>query len=494
MTTTTSTTSTASTATAASASSTKTTSSTKNYGQSILTSLSAGSGVDVKTLAQNLVDAEKAPQADAINSKIQKCEARISGYGALSYILGNLRTKCSALDDLSDFNNLTTSISQTSAFNAETSDTASVGNHTISVSQLAQGQRSISSAGFASATATLPNALSLDMTLGGTALSSISIAAGSTVNQMVASINSAWGSKGITAQLVNKGDAASDPSAPYYLVISGPSGASNSFSLSGLDMAATAIQDAQNAKLTVDGVAVQSASNTVSEAIPGVKLNLTATTTGTASLNMTRDISSVQTKIEDLVTAYNDVMSVLSATSSPDSTLDTYGASLVGDSTVSLIRSQVRSMFFGASSSPGTSIKAMRDLGISVDSTGTMTLDQAKMTSALQNNFDDAVKMLSASRATPTTIHTFHSGITGDAVKTLTDMLGPSGTLATQSANAKTLETRYKDNLTRLDDRMSKLLDRYNQQFTAMESLVSQINSQKSSLKSTFDAMTKSSN
>ncbi len=468
-------------------------SSTKNYGQSILTSLSAGSGVDVATLAQNLVEAEKAPQADAINSKIQKCEARISGYGALSYILGDLRSKCAALDDLGDFNSMSTSVSQTSAFSVKTSATASSGNHSISVSQLAQGQRSISSAGFASTSATLPTDLTLNMNLGGTALSTLSVATGSTVGQMVNQINSTWGSQGVTAQLVNKGDAATDPNAPYYLVVTGPSGASNTFSLSGLDMLATPIQPAQNAVLTVDGVAIQRTSNTISDAIDGVEFNLTGTTTGTASLQMTRDISSVQTKIQDLVTAYTDVMSVLSATSNPDSTLETYGASLVGDSTVSLVRSQVRSMFFGASSSPGTTIKTLRDLGISVDNAGTMTLDQTKLTSALQNHFDDAVKMLSASRTTATTIHTFHSGVTGDAVKKLTDMLGPTGTLSTQSANAKTLEARYKDNLTRLDDRMSKLLARYNQQFSAMESLVSQINSQKSSLKSTFDAMTKSS-
>jgi flagellar hook-associated protein 2 len=465
-----------------------------NYGQSILTSLSAGSGVDVKSLAKNLVDAEKAPQADAINAKIKKSEARISGYGAIKFMLSDLKAKFAALDDLSDFSSLSSSIGQSSAFSADLSSTASAGNHSITVTQLAKGQRSISSSGFSSPSATLSSSLTLNMSLGSTTLTPLSLAAGSTASAMVASINSQWGSAGFSAQLVNKGGAAADSSAPYHLVITGPSGASNSFSVSGLDFEATPINAAQSALLSVDGVAIESSSNTVKDAIPGVTLNLTAPTSGASSLNLTRNLGSVKTKVEELVTAYNDVMSVLTATSDPKSTLDTYGATLVGDSTVSLIRNQVRNLFFGSSSSPGSVITSMRDLGISVDRQGAMTLDSSKLDSALQNHFDDTVEMLSNSRATPTLIRSLASGSAGDAVKKIDDMLSFNATLSTQSANATKQQARYEQDLTRLDDRMSKLLERYNQQFTAMESLVSQINSQKSGLKSTFDAMLNQSN
>ncbi len=466
-----------------------TSASSGSYGQSIMTSLSAGSGVDVKSLAQNLVDAEKAPQADAINAKIKKSEARISGYGAIKYMLNDLKSKFAALDDLGDFSSLNTSISQSGAFSANVSSAASAGNHSVSISQLAQGQRSISSSGFASSSTTLSSALTLDMTLGGSALTSITVAAGSTVSQMVTAINSTWGSSGITAQLVNKGNAATDPSAPYHLVISGPTGVSNTFSLSGLDLDSTPIQQAQDAALSVNGVAIQSSSNAVKDAIAGVTLNLTAVTSGNASLNMTRDLSSTKTKVQDLVTSYNDMMSVLTATSDPKSTLDVYGASLVGDSTVSLIRNQVRNLFFGSSSSPGSVITSMRDIGISVDREGTMTLDDSKLSAALQDQFDDTVKMLSNSRATPTLIRALASGSAGDAVKTLSDMLKYTGTLSTQTANATKQQARYQEDLSKLDERMSKLLERYNQQFSAMESLVSQINSQKTGLKNSFDAM-----
>ena len=47
----------------------------------------AGSGVDTKSLAKSLVDAERAPKESLINRKIEKTEARISGYGAAMAIL-----------------------------------------------------------------------------------------------------------------------------------------------------------------------------------------------------------------------------------------------------------------------------------------------------------------------------------------------------------------------------------------------------------------------
>lgn len=468
-----------------------TTSATTNnsQGQSILTALSAGSGVDVKALAKNLVDAEKAPLADAIQSKISKTEAKISGYGAIKFLLSDLKSRFSALDDLGDFNTLSTNVGQPGAFSVQTSSSASAGSHSVTVSRLAQGQRSISSTGFAGPNTTVPGAMTLNMTLAGSTLSPLNISSGTTASQLVDRINGQWGASGIKAQLVNQGASAPNAAAPYHLVITGPSGQSNSFTLNGLSMAAVPGQAAQNALLTVDGVEIQSASNVVSDAIAGVTLNLTGTTTGASSLNLSRDLDSVKTKVKDLVTSYNDVMSLLQAASDPKSKLETYGASLVGDSTVSLIRAQVRNLFFGANSSPGTTIQSMRDLGISVDRTGTMTLDNSKLDRALQDNFDDSVKMLSNSRATPTLIRSLASGTAGDAVKKLDDMLSSTGIIANQTGNASKQQDRLEEELTKLDGRMSKLLERYNQQFTAMESLVSSINSQKSGLKSTFDAM-----
>ena len=88
----------------------------KAAAQKIITSLSAGSGVDTASLAQNLVDAERVPQENGINAKITKNEARISGYSAMSFVLSQVNTAMTALKDQSSFNTLSASNTNTSAF------------------------------------------------------------------------------------------------------------------------------------------------------------------------------------------------------------------------------------------------------------------------------------------------------------------------------------------------------------------------------------------
>ena len=72
--------------------------------QKIITSLNAGSGVDVVSLAQSLVDAERAPQESIINTKISKNEARVSGYAAVKFMLNNVKDAVTALKDANSFN------------------------------------------------------------------------------------------------------------------------------------------------------------------------------------------------------------------------------------------------------------------------------------------------------------------------------------------------------------------------------------------------------
>ena len=92
----------------------------KAAAQSLITSLGAGSGVDTASLAQNLVNAERVPQENAINAKITKNEARVSGYSAISYVMSQVQTAFSALKDQTSFSSLTASNSNTAAFSVST--------------------------------------------------------------------------------------------------------------------------------------------------------------------------------------------------------------------------------------------------------------------------------------------------------------------------------------------------------------------------------------
>ena len=158
------------------------------------------------------------------------------------------------------------------------------------------------------------------------------------------------------------------------------------------------LQEAGDASLTVEGVMYKRPSNTITDVISGLTLDLKATTTTAAGLSLSRDTAAIKTKISALVTAYNDVNNILTEVSNPKSTLETYGGTLIGDSVVRQVRTQLRDMMMGDSSSPGTNVGALWQMGLSVDRAGVMAVDSTKLDTALANNFDDVVKTFTANQ------------------------------------------------------------------------------------------------
>ena len=593
----------------------------KSAAAKLVSSLGSGSGVDVNSLANSLVEAEKAPRQAEINTKVTKAEGSISGYAAIKFVLGDLQTAFSNLKNQSSFNTLVPQNSQPSAVNVTTTATATTGSHTIAVTQLAQQQRSISAdnvPGFATPlsqvnggaafslvlknsidptptkvfslgnnapststitfkamnkgdtvtvngltltankslsasevgelydqldtttaaavaaggvtaasinsdalatygtfsgkfatgyssgvnnngvltlTSTANNAVDIATPTGSQFANNIAIAADATTPAgIVAAINSA--NLGVTAQLINTGNIAT----PYRIMVTGSTGASNAFSLtslktgggevSGISFGKT-LQTAQDASFNVDGMAMTSSKNTITDAIAGTTLNLTATTTPgvPANLVFSRDTSSVSSKLDALVTAYNDANTMLGVVSDPKSTVDTYGATLVGNSIVSTVRSQIRQMITSNSTTPAGGLTALRDIGFSIDQKGVLSIDKTKLDSALQTNYDNVVTLVTGNRENQSKYSVLPSGAAGEAVKKLTAMLDPTAALTTQSTNLTTKITDYKKQLADLDTRMTALLARYNKQFASMDSLVGQSKSLQTSLKSTFDGM-----
>lgn len=297
---------------------------------------------------------------------------------------------------------------------------------------------------------------------------------------------------GIQAQVVDTGSA--DPNVPpFQIMLAGGIGAANAFTLSssitGLSFGAN-IQNATDARLSVDGVSYTRRSNVVSDIVKGVTFNLSSPTGTTASLNLSRDTSSLVTNINSMVSAYNDAMTVLTAVSDPKSTLATYGGTLVGDSTVRMLKQKMRDMMLGSSSTPGSSVGALWQMGITVDEKGVMSVsDPTLLNKTLNNNFDDVVKTFTGNQNKLTALSAIPGGLAGDAVKQLTSLLSLTGPIATKSAMATTQNSKFQDDLTALQTRMDTLLKRYQKQFATMNSFVGGINSQKTSLKSSFDGM-----
>jgi flagellar capping protein FliD len=128
-------------------------------------------------------------------------------------------------------------------------------------------------------------------------------------------------------------------------------------------------------------------------------------------------------------------------------------------------------------------------MGLSIDQTGVMSLDEAKLDAVMSSNYSDVVKTFTGNQNGVTAYSTAPAGIAGDAFVKISSLLGRTGPLLTQSESATSQNTKYQSELTKLQTRMDSLLLRYQKQFSSMDSLVGNINTQKTSLKSTFEGM-----
>ena len=309
--------------------------------QKLITALGTGSGVDVASLAQNLTDAERVPKSNAINAKISKNETRMSGYAAIAYVTSGVQTALNALKDERNFDGAVASVGNASTVTATAGSTATEGSHALTITQLAKPQRAVfgldQTAGFSDATTAITGltsgSLSLSYTYGGTTGTQTIVATNPT--DIVKEINGNSPVTGVKAQLVYTGS-------DYKIVLSGKTGAANTFSLtdstSSMVSVTAAQQSSTNALFDIDGVSYSRSSNQVGDALTGVTLNLKAV--ATTSIELTRDNSGLMSKVQDVVTAYNEAMSMLNVLSDPKSTVETYGGALVGDSMVRTVREQ----------------------------------------------------------------------------------------------------------------------------------------------------------
>ena len=491
---------------------TTTTSSTSasSGGQNIVSLLNAGSGIDTKALAQNLVDAEKAPQKALIDKALQKTQAKISGYGTVMSSLATFKAAFAALQDQSSLNATTVQSNAAGFFDVTATTSAAVGAHQISVVALAQSQRSMS-AGFSSASAQLNGGtpFTINVAVGSAAAKQVTVSA-ATPTGIVSAINAAGA--GVSAQLVNTGSGSS----PYKIVLTANNtGTTSTFTATtsasaeaantALDFS-TELQAAVDAHLQVNGLDIWRSSNSIGDVISGVKLDLLATTpldaankNVAATVQLSRDTSTLSTNIQNLVTAFNSLKGTLKTVSDPTSKVENEGATLVNDSLVRQIQNQVNDMITGLSSSQGATVNgssatALRDLGVTIQLDGKLTLDNTKLTTTLTNNFAGVVKMLTADTNNTNSYSSAARGLAGDAVKKLTALMSPTGPIFAASTHATQMITKYNLREKDLDTRMQAVLARYTQQFTAMDALVGQINSLKTSLTNQFDSMLNSKN
>lgn len=383
-------------------------------------SLGLGSGLDISGIITALVDAEKVPQETQLNKREAELNAQISAFGTLKSQVSAIDAAVSKLSSASTFNSYTATSSDTSVFTATPTALAESGTYNITVTNQAQSHTLASTAytsvndAVGTGTLTIKFGSSVydadaDMWtppfVEDSTLSEVTITVDSsnnTVSSLRDYINA--GDYGISASIVNDGTG-------YRLLLTSETGAKNSMEITvddddGLDAdlsglstfafnnsATNATQTiaAADAQLVINGLSVSSTTNTLTEAIPGVTLNLTGSDPGNAkTLTVTKDTGSVKADIQALVDAYNDFnesVQKLTAYVSPGS--EDNGV-LLGDVTVRSIQSQIRATMLSQVSGLTGSVTALADLGIlSNQNTGQLEVDESKLNKAIANSFDD---------------------------------------------------------------------------------------------------------
>lgn len=452
-----------------------TSSSGSSSGGAILSSAGIGSGLDVNSIVTALVNAKKAgPQAEITDRQTQT-NAILAGLASLQGGLSSLQSALSKLTLTSTFQSFGATLADSTIGSATTLSSAQPGSYSLVVNNLATAQKRTSSAYVASAAV---GAGTLTLAVGANSVD-VAVSATDSISDIAAKINAASGNPGVQATVVNGASGA------QLLLSSAKTGVANGFTVtagagssSGLSTLATQLNtaganEAKDASLSLDGIAITSASNSVSGAIDGVTINLAAA--GSTTLTVTRDNSAATNAIQGFVDAYNSYQKTVGTLSSYDSTSGQAGI-LLGDTTLNSAQRQISSVL--SSKVSGNSIGSLAVLGITRQADGSLALDSSKLSAALSSN--------------PSTVQDLFSGTNGYATRLNTALDGftsAGGVIATRQQSLNDSLTKLSTQQTQLDQRMSVYQQQLLSQYNALDTLMSQLNNTSSYLTSQLAAL-----
>jgi flagellar hook-associated protein 2 len=448
----------------------------------LLTSLGVGSGLPVADLVDKLVAAKKAPQQSQITNQASAATTQLSGLGQVSAALSALQSAMASISDGSAFNAHSVSSSDTDILNVTAADKAVGGSYKIEVTQLASALKASSGAFEKGSTAVGTGTLSI--TVGDKTMDLSIDAKNNSLAGIRDAINKSGDNPGVTATIVTGSDGA-------HLVLSGTrTGVENGFTVSSsggdgglaalnydpdasLGNGLSVTHPAADALFTIDGLPAHSAGNSSSAAIDGLTLNFVAE--GTSTVTVANDTSKATSALTNLVNTYNSFVGIYQNLTKYDSTSGTAGA-MIGDATLNGINNTLARIMGGGVN--GTSISS---IGISLQVDGKLVIDSKKLQAALADGGQKVDDLFNRA-----------NGFSAQLGAQLTTLVGDRGVLAGRtdsiSQQLKDLGARQKS----LDASMESLTARYQAQFTALDTLMSKLNSTSTYLTQQFDALTNS--
>ena len=406
-----------------------------------ITSAGIGSGLDVNSIITGLMSVERQPLT-LLATKKSAFQTQVSAYGSLKSALSSFQTSVSALSSPAKFNVQTAISGNADVFTATSNGSAAVANYAVTVNQLAQQQK-LGSAGFTNisdpvGTGTLsisfgtftpevlipltpstftpnPNKTNLNITIN----SSNNSLAGlrDAINAQNASVTASIVNDGSTNRLViTSKDTGEINSLKITTVDNDDNDNTNTAGLSrfAYDPTATvgsgknlsSLQDAKNALLNIDGIPVVKSSNTVTDAIEGVTLNLLKSSN---SVSVNLGIATNQDKIKESVTAFVDAFNKLDTTMRNLTRFGGEGGSsgpLLGDSTTRAITNQIKGVLSKSIEGAG-SLTTLNQLGVTFQRDGKLALDATKLNSAMSTNVKDISALFAPSAKATDPLITF---------------------------------------------------------------------------------------
>lgn len=367
---------------------------------STISSLGIGSGLDLNSLVDQLLKAEREPRQQRFDRREAGLQAQISAFGTLRGGLSELETATGKLAGLRE--GRTTTSSDTGRLGAEATGEAGSGRYRIEVENLAAAQ-SLASVAFDSATSAVGTG-TLTLKVGDRDAVNISIDAGNnTLSGVRDAINGA--NAGVGASIVNDGSGA------RLVLTANGTGAANTIALTvadadgdntdmaGLSRLATVNLEetsaAADARVTINGLAVTSASNTLDQAIEGLTLELKGTTEAGSpiTVDVGQDRAAVRGALEGFIKAYNAVVKQVSDFTRYNPETREAGL-LLGDSTVRSLGSRLSAALNQNGGGANGAVQNLVSLGVRTDASGALSLAPGSLEQALDQDFGGTLAMV----------------------------------------------------------------------------------------------------
>ncbi|WP_019676410.1 flagellar filament capping protein FliD [Arsukibacterium perlucidum] len=373
-----------------------------------ITSAGVGSGLDLESIIQATVNAEDLPRMKRFQDTETRLTVQLSGLGAVKSSLSAFQDIIKKLADPENFSKRTNTITQPasgSIISVASNSSATPGNFNIKVNQLAQGSRATTNAAFTAPTDVV-SATGGRLTIGaGDKSFEIDVAAGATLEEVRAAINNSADNFGVSVNIINTGGATPEAK----LVISSSiTGDGNDLTITSdtaeLDSLSTtafgggagglniAVADqAKNAIIEVDGIAISNATNVFKDAVQDLTITATKVSEGTETARLTIDYdkAGVESLIESFIEAYNNAVGTIDYHTKA-------GGALYGDSAMRGLKNQMFSALSKVVSGAGN-FETLFDVGIGLTKEGTLEKSSLvrSINESLTSNYADVGKLFS---------------------------------------------------------------------------------------------------